>query len=99
MTQEKLILDWLEQGNTITPLEALNRFGCLRLGARIWDLRQKGFNIQSCLVKRGNKHFEQYWLVMEPQDVLKEKETRESNLKQEITTINLNTTQKEFAFV
>ena len=26
-------------GETLTPLDALRRFGCFRLGARIWDLR------------------------------------------------------------
>lgn len=32
-------------GETITPIDALNRFGCFRLGARIWDLRDEGMNI------------------------------------------------------
>ena len=25
----------------ITPIEALNEFGCMRLGARIWELKHK----------------------------------------------------------
>ena len=44
-SQSKLIANWLLQGNSITPLEALKMFGCLRLGARIWDLRDKGMDI------------------------------------------------------
>ena len=29
----------LMAGETLTPLDALRRFGCFRLGARIWELR------------------------------------------------------------
>lgn len=31
----------LMRGESITPLTALRRYDCLRLGARIWDLRHK----------------------------------------------------------
>lgn len=51
MTQEKAILRWLRSGNRITPLEALKRFGTLRLGARIYDLRRNGYNIKTDRVK------------------------------------------------
>ena len=44
-SQSKLIAEWLMAGHSITPLEALRMFGCLRLGARIWDLRDKGMDI------------------------------------------------------
>lgn len=39
MTQKDLILKHLLRGMSLTPLEALSRFGCFRLGARIYDLR------------------------------------------------------------
>ena len=39
------ILEWLTNGHTLTPLEALKRFGCLRLSARIHDLRAAGHDI------------------------------------------------------
>ena len=38
MTQTEQILEYLKQGHSITPIEALNAFGCFRLGARIWNL-------------------------------------------------------------
>jgi hypothetical protein len=38
-SQTKQILEHLEKGNTISPIDALNMFGCLRLGARIYELR------------------------------------------------------------
>lgn len=41
------ILAWLEKGKTITQLEALNMFGCLRLASRVHDLRERGYNIKA----------------------------------------------------
>jgi len=37
----------LEKGRTITPLQALRDFGCLRLSARIHDLKATGMQIDS----------------------------------------------------
>lgn len=38
----------LLRGETLTPMDALRRFGCFRLGARIWDLRNKqGMDIRT----------------------------------------------------
>lgn len=38
----------LLRGEKLTPMDALRRFGCFRLGARIWDLRnQQGMNIKT----------------------------------------------------
>jgi len=45
MTQKDLILNWLQKGKTITPMEALEKFGCFRLAARIHNLRESGYNI------------------------------------------------------
>ena len=38
-TQNDMILVALKNGERITPLSALEQFGCFRLSARIWDLR------------------------------------------------------------
>lgn len=37
-SQAQRILAYLQDGHTITPLEALHKFSCLRLGARIADI-------------------------------------------------------------
>ena len=63
-TQEARIFDYLIEGNTLNPLEALEKFGCLRLGARIFDLRKKGLNVQMRLVRKDNKNFAQYFIPM-----------------------------------
>jgi hypothetical protein len=47
VSQNKMILAYLKEGHSITPLEALKRFGCLRLGARIFDLKEQGYNIKT----------------------------------------------------
>jgi len=44
-THKNQILSYLKDGNSITPLDALQLFGCFRLGARIYDLRKQGENI------------------------------------------------------
>ena len=53
-SQKKSILDWLSEGNTITALQALNMFGCLRLASRINDLKNDGFTIVEVAEQNGN---------------------------------------------
>ena len=43
-TKESQVLrikKWLLSGRTLTPMQALSKFGCFRLGARIYDLRKE----------------------------------------------------------
>ena len=40
------ILAYLKKGLTLTSLEALKLFGCMRLASRIHDLRERGENYQ-----------------------------------------------------
>lgn len=63
MSQNYLIQQHLEVGNSITPIEALNLFGCFRLGARIKDLRDRGMNIQTENIEYNGKRFAKYSLV------------------------------------
>ena len=48
-TQGDAILSYLQDGGVLTPAEALRRFGCARLAARIWELRRSGYDIRSDL--------------------------------------------------
>ena len=61
-TQDKQILEYLERGNKITALEALYQFGCFRLSARIFKLRQQGHNIITDKKKVDGKTFAEYSL-------------------------------------
>jgi hypothetical protein len=61
--QAERILAYLRTGARLTPLEALDRFGCFRLGARIWELKQRGAAISCRLVETaGGKRVAEYSL-------------------------------------
>jgi len=55
MSQNKQIADYLNKGKKLTPIDALNKFGCFRLAARIADLRNEGMNIKTNTIKLENK--------------------------------------------
>lgn len=59
-TQSAAILAALRNGDRLTPQGALIRFGCFRLGARIYDLRQDGYDIESRLVRYGDSRVAEY---------------------------------------
>ena len=44
----------LLRGRPITQLQALNAFGCMRLAARVHDLRQRGMDIETKIFKTPN---------------------------------------------
>lgn len=60
MTQTEQIRQHLLKHNSITPLEALKKFRCFRLAARIKDLRNDGFSVLSTRVERNGKRFCRY---------------------------------------
>lgn len=62
MSQRSKILAHLKRA-ALDPLTALKRYGCLRLAARVDELRSQGYQIVSRLVERGGKRFAQYRLV------------------------------------
>lgn len=54
----------IEAGRSITPLQALNKWGILRLGARILELRQEGLDIVTEMVRtKDGKRYAKYQLV------------------------------------
>ena len=44
-TQKENVRAWLLDGRSITPLEALNKFGIFRLAAVVHKLRDEGLDI------------------------------------------------------
>ena len=48
-SQVTLILNHLKSGKEINPKEALSKYGCLRLGAIIFILKEEGHSISSRL--------------------------------------------------
>ena len=51
LSQKNAVLQYLNAGYTITPLEALEMFKCMRLAAVIKTLRDDGHNIITRTVK------------------------------------------------
>lgn len=46
-SQNDMLKEWLEQGNTITGLEAIIKFGIGALPRRIMDLKERGIKIET----------------------------------------------------
>ena len=56
MTQKQLILKYIEDFGSITPLEAMMDLGVMRLAARIWELVRAGVPIISQMEFRHNRY-------------------------------------------
>lgn len=63
MSQTTVIKRHLKEGKTLTALQALKRFGCMRLAARIEELRRKRMPIKTELVGSGAKKYARYRLA------------------------------------
>lgn len=56
MTQQDSILFHMRHFGCITPLEALRDYGCLRLAARIYDLRKKHRITETDVTENGKRY-------------------------------------------
>lgn len=64
LSQCNMIANWLKMGYSITSLEALKMFGCMRLASRIHDLKERGLNIgKKIITLPNNKRVCEYFLV------------------------------------
>jgi hypothetical protein len=63
-SQCKQILAWLQQGNTLTSIQALNKFGCFRLASRVNDLKRSGIDVCKRTVKNpdNGKRYAEYFI-------------------------------------
>ena len=46
-TQNMRIIEFIREHGSITPIDALNNIGCLRLSARIHDLKDMGYRFKT----------------------------------------------------
>lgn len=56
MTQTEQVLSHIMEYGSITQLEAMEEFGIMRLGARIWDLRAAGVPIVTETETKKNRY-------------------------------------------
>ena len=54
MTQKEIILNRLQRGDWFSTVECVRDFHILRLGARIFDLRAEGYEIEERKVEGKN---------------------------------------------
>lgn len=60
-THKAAILKHLQSGGVLTHCAALSLFGCARLAARVCELREEGYAIQSAPVQ-GEPYW-RYWMA------------------------------------
>lgn len=70
MTQCEKVLEYMKDFGSITPIEAMHDIGCMRLAARIADLREQGFPIGRRMKTSKNRYgkdvtFAEYYLIQE----------------------------------
>ena len=70
ISQTTKILDYMRTFGSITPQEAEGNFGCMRLAARIADLKAQGYAIETRMKTGKNRYgntvsFAEYYLIEE----------------------------------
>lgn len=68
MTQNEMVLDYMEQNGSITSMQAFESLGITRLSGRIYELREKGHIIENIRRETTNRygkrvHYDEYKLV------------------------------------
>tara|TARA_R110000764_G_scaffold6456_2_gene24229 strand:+ start:94 stop:294 length:201 start_codon:yes stop_codon:yes gene_type:complete len=63
MSQTKEILNILKSGRTLTALDALRECGCMRLAARILEIRDMGYDVLTTTIAANGKRFAGYKLI------------------------------------
>ena len=58
VTQCDKILAYIREHGSITPLDALREFGCMRLASRMSDLKGRGYNVKSTMETSKNQYGE-----------------------------------------
>lgn len=59
MKQTERILQYMRDFGSITQLEAIRDISCMRLGARIFDLKREGYEIKKEMETSKNRYGEE----------------------------------------
>ena len=57
-TQCERILEYISENGSITQLDALREFGCMRLASRISDLKRQGVPVKRTMETAKNRYGE-----------------------------------------
>lgn len=55
MTQTEKILNYINKYGSITPLDALREFGCMRLASRMCDIKRQGYTVYKVMETAKNR--------------------------------------------
>ena len=58
LTQCDRILKYIEEQGSITQIDALREFGCMRLASRISDLKRQGIPVKRTMESAKNRYGE-----------------------------------------
>jgi hypothetical protein len=58
--QTEAIHAHLLKHDSITQIQAQKKFRCFRLAPRIFELRKKGLDVQTVMIKRNGKRYAKY---------------------------------------
>ena len=61
-SQTAQIIAHMKAGHGITGLDALHRFGCFRLPARIADIKKLGHDVKREMIEVNGKRVARYWM-------------------------------------
>lgn len=65
-SQNKMIMGHLRRHKSITPLTAISQYNCMRLAARIFDLKEAGHTINKEMIEiSSGKQIARYTLIKE----------------------------------
>lgn len=56
LSQCERILDYIAENGSITQLDALREFGCMRLASRMCDIKKMGYNVTKRTEKNKNRY-------------------------------------------
>lgn len=58
LTQCKRILQYISETGSITQMDALREFGCMRLASRMCDIKKMGYTVEKKMEKSKNRYGE-----------------------------------------
>ena len=53
--QMKRVKEWLEEGKTLTSMQAYDMWGCTRMSDKVFKLRKHGMDIETVMLTRKNR--------------------------------------------
>lgn len=58
LTQCDRIIQYIEETGSITQMDALREFGCMRLASRMCDIKKMGYAVEKRMEKAKNRYGE-----------------------------------------